>query len=176
MLLQLFQFSSEPDDDGLCFSGGAGRDLGPLCGGARRRTLSGMRTGGRRWVVAAVALVGLVPLAGCAKDEETPVAAVSTTTTTAPPLPDGACLARTKNPNPEQGGTETVIVDSHFPGLPVALTVHYKSKVSTFSGQLDARGHGETTFSIGHPTASFAVAVDVAVGDKETCQTSFTPR
>jgi hypothetical protein len=80
-----------------------------------------------------------------------------------------------KDPNPQQGGTETVILDSHFPNSPASFTVHYKSTNSNYSAQLDAKGHAEAQFSIGHPTSNFEVKVDVTAST-ETCATSFTPR
>ena len=133
----------------------------------------------------AVALVVAVALAvgGCGEADNGDAAAPATTTTTAPPLPDGACVARMSNPNPGLGGTDTVIVDSHFGSQPVKVVAHYKSKDSEFSGNVDANKHAEITFSIGQPTAGHTVVVDVTVGNPavtppggETCQTSFTPR
>ena len=123
---------------------------------------------------AMVLLVG-----ACATDKDS---ASNATTTTAPVLPDGACVARMSDANPGQGGSETVIVDSHFASKPVVVTAHYKSKPSTFSGNVDASKHAEVTFSIGQPTAGYPVTVDAVVGDPaaappagEKCQTSFTP-
>jgi hypothetical protein len=132
----------------------------------------------RRLLVGALLVI---ILGACAESEDTSTAAQATTTT-APVLPDGACVARMSDPNPGQGGSETVIVDSHFAGQPVVVTAHYKSKDSTFSGNVDASKHEEVTFSIGQPTAGYPVTVDVVVGDPnatppsgEKCQTSFTP-
>lgn len=108
---------------------------------------------------------------GPAEDDD----ALASTTTTAPPLPDGACVARMSDPSPPQGGTETVIVDSHHASRAVKVAVHYKSKDSNFSGQTDGRGHAEVTFSIGKPTAGHTVVVDVDIDGAEACQASFTP-
>ena len=132
-------------------------------------------------------MIAALLLAGAcgAGDEGTESSALelATTTTTAPPLPDGACVARMSDPNPGLGGSETVIIDSHFPSLPVKVVAHYKSKDSEFSGSLSATRHSEVTFSIGQPTAGHTVAVDVTVGNPdatppagERCQASFTPR
>jgi len=120
----------------------------------------------------------LLVLAACgtSDDSNTQNATPIETTTTQPPLPDGACVARMKDPNPEQGGTETVIVDSHFPSTSATFAVHYKSKDTNYSAQLDGKGHAEAQFSIGHPTSNFAVKVDVNVNSQESCSTTFTPR
>ena len=126
-----------------------------------------------RLVLAFVAL-GL-GACGAAKDA-VQNAAPATTTTTAPVLPDGQCVARMKDPSPPQGGTETVIVDSHFPSVTAAFTVHYKSTDSNYSAQLDANKHGEAQFSIGHPTSNFPVKVDVNVNSQESCSTNFVPK
>lgn len=130
-------------------------------------------------------IVGTLLLAAaCAADDSgTEATAPATTTTTAPPLPDGACVARMSDPSPGLGGSNTVIVDSHFANVPVNVTAHYKSKDSQYSGNVDANKHAEITFSIGQPTAGHTVVVDVTVGNPaatppagETCQASFTPR
>ena len=133
-----------------------------------------------RWLLVVLLCVG----SACGTGEDnTESAAPAATTTTAPPLPDGACVARMSDPNPGLGGSDTVIVDSHFANLPVKVVAHYKSKDSEFSGNLDANKHAEITFSIGQPTAGHTVSVDVTVGDPvatppagEKCQASFTPR
>ena len=122
-------------------------------------------------------------LAACSKDTTEKIrSAVHGTTTTAPVLPDGACAARMSDPNPGQGGSETVIVDSHFASQPVVVIAHYKSKDSTFSDSMSATKHAELTFSIGQPTAGHPVTVDVTVGNPsatppagEKCQATFTP-
>jgi hypothetical protein len=124
-------------------------------------------------VILAVAVAGTG--CGAAKDA-VQHAAPATTTTTTPPLPDGQCIARMKDPNPSQGGTETVIVDSHFPSATAAIAVHFKSTTSNYSAQLDANKHAEAQFSIGHPTSNFPVKVDVNVNQQESCTTSFVPR
>jgi hypothetical protein len=132
----------------------------------------------RRYVAVAGMLAVALSAVGCAASDDS---ASDATTTTAPPLPDGACVARMSDPNPGQGGSETVIVDSHFASVPVQVVAHYKSKDSTFSGSVNARKHAEVTFSIGQPTAEFPVNVDVAVGNAadpaagEKCASSFTP-
>jgi hypothetical protein len=128
----------------------------------------------RRLAIVVLVLVG----GACASstDSNTQNATPIETTTTQPPLPDGACVARMKDPNPDQGGTETVIVDSHFPSVSATFAVHYKSKDSNYSAQLDGKGHAEAKFSIGHPTSNFAVKVDVNVNSQESCSTTFTPR
>jgi hypothetical protein len=118
--------------------------------------------------------VGAAVLGGCAADAKTSAREPATTSTTVV-LPDGACLARMSDPNPGRGGSDTVIVDSHFPSTGVAVAVHYKSTVSNYSGQLDGKGHGELPFSIGSPTANFAVQVEVDVNGQEKCTTTFTP-
>lgn len=130
--------------------------------------------------VVAVLLVAVVSGTGACGDPAGTVpvdddAALASTTTTAPPLPDGACVARMSDASPPQGGTETVIVDSHHASRAVKVAVHYKSKDSNFSGQTDGRGHAEITFSIGQPTAGHTVVVDVDIDGAEACQASFTP-
>ena len=134
-----------------------------------------------RWIAVAVGLL----LAACGSGDDATLTdeALPRPTTTAPPLPDGACVARMSDPNPGLGGSNTVIVDSHFASQPVKVVAHYKSKDSEYSGNLDANKHAEITFSIGQPTAGHTVPVDVTVGDPaatppagETCQASFTPR
>lgn len=131
-------------------------------------------------MVAAGVLAGAIfGFGACAESTETGPAAddaaLASTTTTAPPLPDGACVARMSDASPPQGGTETVFVDSHHPSRAVKVAVHYKSKDSHFSGQTDARGHAEITFSIGKPTAGHSVVVDVDIDGAEACQAAFTP-
>jgi hypothetical protein len=124
-------------------------------------------------------LLGAVLIAAasgaCAASDDT----ASKTTTTRPVLPEGACVARMKDPNPGIGGTDRVIVDAHFGGVPVIVVAHYKSTNSTYSGSINADKHGEVEFSIGKPTAGFPVTVDVTVrgaGADEKCQASFTPQ
>jgi hypothetical protein len=129
----------------------------------------------RRVVIALLLLLGSA-CAASSDDSNTQDAIPIDPTTTQPPLPDGACVARMKDPNPEQGGTETLIIDSHFPSVSATFAVHYKSKDSNYSAQLDGKGHGQAQFSIGHPTSNFAVKVDVNVNGQETCSTTFTPR
>ncbi|HZN15373.1 MAG TPA: hypothetical protein VFB78_13970 [Acidimicrobiales bacterium] len=114
-------------------------------------------------------------LGACAASDDS---ASDATTTTAPVLPDGACVARMKDPNPGTGGTDTALIDSHFGGVPVIVVAHYKSTDSTYSGSINANKHGEVEFSIGKPTAGYPVGVDVTVRGadaNEKCQTSFTP-
>lgn len=122
-----------------------------------------------------VAVAGLaVMLGGCAAIDDS----TSSTSTTKPVLPEGACVARMKDANPGLGGTDRVIVDSHFGGVPVIVVAHYKSTDSSYSGSINADQHGEVEFSIGKPTAGYPVTVDVTVrgaSANETCQTSFTP-
>ena len=135
----------------------------------------------RKLLVAGAALLAATAsTAGCAAESDdgsnTQEAQSIAPTTTRPPLPDGACLARMKDPNPEPGGTETLILDSHFPNAPATFVVHYKSKDSNYSAQLVGAGHAEAQFSIGKPTSNFTVNVDVNVNGQEACQTSFTPR
>jgi hypothetical protein len=123
-----------------------------------------------------MAALAVVVLGACATSDDT--ASKSTTSTTAPVLPEGACVARMKDANPGTGGTDTVIVDSHFASVPAVVVAHYKSTNSTYSGSIEANKHGEVEFSIGKPTAGYPVTVDVTVGGApttETCQTSFTP-
>ena len=127
-----------------------------------------------RKVLVIVAVVVCAPACAAAKDK-VQRAVPRGTTTTAPVLPDGQCVARMKDPSPPQGGTETVIIDSHFPSATAAVTVHYKSTNSNYSAQLDANKHAEAQFSIGHPTSNFPVNVDVTV-NTEKCTTSFVPK
>ena len=125
---------------------------------------------------ATVLLLGA--LVACSEDDDKGSLTIGGTVTTAPPLPEGACVARMSDANPCQGGSETVIVDSHFAGKPFTVVAHYKSTNSTYSGSVDGNKHGEIQFSIGQPTAGYPVNVDVTVGtppDGEKCQTSFTP-
>jgi hypothetical protein len=127
-------------------------------------------------VLAAVALLFAACGTGGEEGSDVQDALPMAPTTTQPALPDGACVARMSNPNPDQGGTETVIIDSHFPSVSASIVVHYKSKDSNYSAQLDDKGHAEARFSIGHPTSNFVVNVDVNVNGQESCTTSFTPR
>jgi hypothetical protein len=129
----------------------------------------------KRLLVVAVLLIALV---ACSEDDDGGSLTIGGVTTTAPVLPEGACVARMSNANPGQGGSNTVIIDSHFAGKPFTVVAHYKSTDSTYSGSVDANKHGEIQFSIGQPTAGYPVNVDVTVGappDGEKCQTSFTP-
>jgi thymidine phosphorylase len=128
-----------------------------------------------RKLLVIMAVVVCAPACAAAKDK-VQQAVPRATTTTAPVLPDGQCVARMKDASPPQGGTETVIVDSHFPSATAAITVHYKSTNSNYSAQLDANKHAEAQFSIGHPTSNFPVKVDVNVNQQESCTTSFVPR
>lgn len=126
-------------------------------------------------LVAALFVAG----AACSEADDT-LDELTGATTTAPVLPEGACVARMQDANPGLGGSNTVIVDSHFAGQPVTVVAHYKSTDSTYSGSLDANKHSEISFSIGQPTAGYPVSVDVTVGsgaapNGEKCQTSFTP-
>jgi hypothetical protein len=129
----------------------------------------------RRWGAVALGVAAL-GIAGCAASDDT---ASDATTTTAPVLPDGACVARMKDANPGLGGTDRVIVDSHFASVPVVIVAHYKSTDSSYSGSIESNKHGEVEFSIGKPTAGYPVTVDATVRGataNETCQTSFTPQ
>jgi hypothetical protein len=122
------------------------------------------------------ALAAVLVLGACA-DVDT--SSNDTTTTTAPVLPEGACVARMKDPNPGTGGTDRVIVDSHFASVPVVIVAHYKSTDSTYTGSIESNKHGEVEFSIGKPTAGYPVMVDVTVrgaSADEKCQTAFTPQ
>ena len=129
-------------------------------------------------IAIAVTIATSVVFPGCAAEDsalDTERAPLAQTTTTRPPLPDGACVARMSRSSPPQGGDETVIVDSHHPNRAVRVAVHYKSKDSNYSGQTDGTGHAEIEFSIGKPTIGHAVVVDVDIDGAEKCQTSFTP-
>ncbi|HZQ83575.1 MAG TPA: hypothetical protein VFA83_01995 [Acidimicrobiales bacterium] len=133
---------------------------------------------GRRGMwTAAVALLALVAGAcGTSSGSSSTATTASTTTTTRPPLPDGACVVRMSIPGPQQGGSETAIIDSHVPSTGVTIAVKYKSTTSNYSEQLNADSHAEVTFSIGHPTANFPVQVTASVNNgQETCTSSFTP-
>ena len=126
----------------------------------------------------ALAALLLLAVGACATDDSDGGLSSSGTTTTAPVLPDGACVARMSIVNPGQGGSETVIVDSHFPSQAVTVVAHYKSTNSTYSANTDGNKHAEIQFSIGQPTAGYPVNVDVTVGTAATgekCATSFTP-
>lgn len=134
----------------------------------------------KRVAALALAVAAVATLGACAASDTN--SASKNTTTTAPVLPEGACVARMSDASPGQGGTETVIVDSHFPSVPVVAVVNYKSTKSNYSGAVNSNKHGELTFSIGKPTLGYPVTVDVAVGNVtaaattgEKCQASFTP-
>jgi hypothetical protein len=132
----------------------------------------------KRGFVVVAALVALAVSACASGDSGGSSAAKATTSTTAPVLPEGACVARMSDPNPGTGGSDTVIVDSHFASQPVTVVAHYKSTNSTYSGSLSAAKHAELEFSIGKPTAGYPVNVDVTVGNATTgekCLTTFTP-
>jgi hypothetical protein len=132
----------------------------------------------RRALGVLLAALSVAVVGACSSSDDTGSTAAKATTTTAPVLPEGACVARMSDPNPGTGGSETVIVDSHFASLPLTVTAHYKSKDSTYSASLGANRHAEARFSIGQPTAGYPVTVDVAVGTTATgekCQASFTP-
>ena len=64
----------------------------------------------------------------------------------------------------------------HTQNRGATFVVHYKSKDTNYSAQLDDQGHAEARFSIGHPTPNFVVNVDVNVNGQESCTTSFTPK
>ena len=130
----------------------------------------------RMFKAAVLSAVVAITTAACGTSSKSAAPPSTTTSTTRPVLPDGACVARMSLPDPQQGGSETVIVDSHFPSTPITIAAKYKSTTSNFSGQLNSDGHGEVTFSIGHPTANFPVAVAVTVNNgQEACASSFTP-
>jgi hypothetical protein len=62
------------------------------------------------------------------------------------------------------------------PATPFSVTLHYKSKDSTYSGTTTSDGHGTVTFQIGTATVGYPVQVGVSVGfGKATCNTQFTP-
>jgi hypothetical protein len=126
--------------------------------------------------VAAVVLVIVVGACGSSSGNSSATTVSTTTSTTKPPLPDGACVVRMSLPDPQQGGSETAIIDSHFPSTGVTIAAKYKSTTSNYSEQLNADGHAEITFSIGHPTANFPVQVTASVNNgQESCTSSFTP-
>jgi len=126
--------------------------------------------------LAAVALVCAAGACGTSSGTSSATTVSTTTSTTRPALPDGACVVRMSLPNPEQGGSETAIVDSHFPSTGVTIAAKYKSTTSNYSEQLNGDSHAEITFSIGHPTANFPVQVTANVNNgQESCTTSFTP-
>ena len=129
------------------------------------------------WTTAVVLLALVAGACGSSSSSRSGATTASTTTsTTRPPLPDGACVVRMSIPGPEQGGSETAIVDSHFPSTGVTIAVTYKSTTSNYSGQLNGDSHAEITFSIGHPTANFPVQVTASVNNgQESCTSTFTP-
>ena len=101
---------------------------------------------------------------------------ISPPTTSKPASPPSAtCAAHMSNPTPGRGGTETAFVSSNVPNAPVSLVAHYKTTNSPYSGQTDGEGSASITFGIGHPTAGYAVTVDISVG-QANCSTSFTPQ
>jgi hypothetical protein len=125
---------------------------------------------------ASLFVAALAAACGSSSGSSSATTASTTTSTTRPPLPDGACVARMSLPNPQQGGSEIAIIDSHFPSTGVTITAKYKSTSTNYSEQLNADGHSEITFSIGHPTANFPVQVTASVNNgQESCTTSFTP-
>lgn len=135
---------------------------------------------GRRVLIALTSALIATVAAACGSSSGTSSSATTTasttTSTTRPPLPDGACVMRMSLPNPQQGGSETAIIDSHVPSTGVTIAVKYKSTTTNFSEQLNADGHAEITFSIGHPTANFPVQVTAKVNNgQESCTSSFTP-
>jgi len=137
-------------------------------------------TSARRILIAFASVLLAAVAAACGSSSSSgssSATTVSTTTsTTKPPLPDGACVVRMSLPDPQQGGAETAIVDSHFPSTGVTIAAKYKSTTSNYSEQLNADGHSEITFSIGHPTANFPVQVTAKVNNgQESCTSSFTP-
>jgi len=135
----------------------------------------------RRATVVLMSLLLAAAVAACGSSSgsagsSSATTASTTTSTTRPPLPDGACVVRMSLPDPQQGGSETAIIDSHFPSTGVTIAAKYKSTTSNYSEQLNADGHSEITFSIGHPTANFPVQVTAKVNNgQESCTTTFTP-
>lgn len=124
----------------------------------------------------AVALALAAGACGSSSGSSSATTVSTTTSTTKPPLPDGACVVRMSLPDPQQGGSETAIIDSHFPSTGVTIAAKYKSTTSNYSEQLNADGHSEITFSIGHPTANFPVQVTASVNNgQEKCASTFTP-
>jgi hypothetical protein len=79
-----------------------------------------------------------------------------------------------KFPDPGDGGDETVYVRSNVRNSTVTINVHYRTTTHTFTAATDANGNASDTFSIGRPTLSYPVPVDVSVGNA-SCPTSFTP-
>jgi len=100
-------------------------------------------------------------------------ARVVTTTTAAPP--PASCSATASPPNPTTNTHEQVSVTSDLPNSSIAVAVHYKTTTSNYTGGTDSSGAGVVSFSISHATSGYRVVVDVTVGGRASCSTSFTP-
>ena len=86
------------------------------------------------------------------------------------------CSASASNPTPSRGGDETINFSSTIANAGATVTAHYRTTSSTFTGMTDAAGNGSVTFNIGQATPGEAVPVDVDIGGRARCTTSFTPQ
>jgi hypothetical protein len=91
-----------------------------------------------------------------------------------PPHP--VCATYVSDPTPPVNGTETVFVTSNLLTSPTVVTARYKSSSESYATETNAYGYAEVSFPIGPSFSGFTAPVDVNVGDRAFCQTSFTVR
>jgi hypothetical protein len=103
-----------------------------------------------------------------------PVVSKSSPKPSSKPAPSPTCSASVKYPH-ASGGTQTVYVSSNQPNRSVTLTIHYKSKDSSYGGQTSTSGSATVSFGVGRPTKGYTVTVDVNAGSA-SCSTSWTPQ
>ena len=99
---------------------------------------------------------------------------VSTPKTTPKPASVPSCSASAKYPH-AAGGTQTVYVKSNQFNKSVTLTIHYKSKDSSYSGTTNASGSATISFGVGRPSKGYTVVIDVDAGTAH-CSTNWTPQ
>ena len=90
--------------------------------------------------------------------------------------PTASCSAHMSDPAPGDGGSDTAVITSDVPSSRVVVIAHYKTTNSEHDGASDASGSASVTFGIGRPTRGYPVQVDVTVGGRASCSTSFTPQ
>lgn len=95
----------------------------------------------------------------------------------ATPAGDGkaTCRAWVSEASPRPGEEVTVLVTSNVPSAGVTVTARYWAATVTKSGTTDASGSASAAVPAGHKSGE-RVPVVVRIGDKATCDTSFTPR
>lgn len=92
--------------------------------------------------------------------------------------------AQISNPSPTQNSTEHLSVTVTSNGKPVsganvAITCHYKTKDTDYSGVTSSDGIANISFRISRATKGYTVDIDIVVkanGNSSTAKASFTPQ